>query len=168
MKEDLIKEAVDLYSSIWPEWDNDKHDRIRAIWQELRQPHNHFFGNHCIGDEVGAGWWPILLETFDCIDDAVKEVPGAIFQIKQIKEKFGGLRIYCRTIVQDEVEADHWIESEVGAALRRKISEIIDDAGRKADRVCEVCGEPGEIRNNRWMKTLCDTHDAIQKQKFKE
>ena len=60
-------------------------------------------------------------------------------QVQQIKEKFGGLRIYLSN------EDDY-------------IHGIIYMAERMAARTCEVCGAKGQMRGGSWLKTLCDEH----------
>ena len=60
-------------------------------------------------------------------------------QVQQIKEKFGGLRIYLS--IEDEY-----------------IHGIINMAEAMAVRTCEVCGAKGTMRGGSWLKTLCDEH----------
>ena len=60
-------------------------------------------------------------------------------QVQQIKEKFGGLRIYLSN------EDDY-------------IFGIINMAEAMAARTCEVCGAKGHLRGGSWLKTLCDEH----------
>lgn len=69
------------------------------------------------------------------LSDALKKLPTIV----QIKEKFGGLRVYTN-----------------GATETHQA--YIDFAAAMASRTCEVCGSPGESRNSGWIKTLCDTH----------
>jgi hypothetical protein len=59
--------------------------------------------------------------------------------LMQVKEKFGRLRVF----VQDGNEST-WA--------------AISFAEKMSGRVCEMCGAPGEPRNDGWVKTLCDTH----------
>lgn len=83
---------------------------------------------------VGEGWWKILQALHDGL---TRESPN--YQASQVKEKFGGLRVYLVTYPTDEmarliVEAEDW-----------------------AATTCESCGEPGSLRTDRrWRKTLCD------------
>lgn len=85
----------------------------------------------------------LTLEDKDTVDDALErkiaqhreELPSFI----QIKEKFGGLRIY----VQD---------------AKPEVQSYITFAESMSYRVCEECGAPGEPRNDSWSKTLCDMH----------
>jgi len=112
--------------------------------------------------EIGGfenGWFtdrpPILSRHFcscgdgwlQLIHDLIVELLAAGWdkQIKQIKEKFGGLRFY------------------IGSGSE-EIWDIISKYEELSYKVCEVCGEAGEIRNDcgwhgsSWYKTMCDKH----------
>ena len=83
---------------------------------------------------VGPGWHPLVRKL---LEDLIHE--GWDGNVQQIKEKFGGLRFYAGC-----VEERHW--------------SLIRAAEQKSMEVCELCGEVGEPRNLRWIKTLCDRH----------
>lgn len=87
---------------------------------------------------VGEGWRPILLQLHE---EILKENP--YYNIDQVKEKFGGLRVY--------------LISRESSAIR----DAIFEAEATSFVTCEKCGKPGEtgpIRpNGYWVKTLC-TH----------
>lgn len=59
----------------------------------------------------------------------------------QIKEKFGGLRIYA-TVFKDSQ------------------SECISLTEEIASVTCEDCGARGTLRSGNWLRTLCDTHNT--------
>ena len=83
----------------------------------------------------GDGW-------LQMIHDLISELIAAGWdkQICQIKEKFGGLRFYINA-GSDEV----WT--------------IISNYESLSYKVCETCGEQGELRNDiGWYRTLCDKH----------
>jgi hypothetical protein len=65
---------------------------------------------------------------------------GPKFEVLQVKEKFGGLRYYvnCRK--------EEAIRQRIGAAQEESFP------------ICEVCGQPGTLRENGLIKTLCDEH----------
>ncbi len=90
---------------------------------------------HPIG-EMAPGWKPIVaaaLEVMTAIDPNV--------EIRQIKQKFGELRIYYRSQRYDELE------------LVVKQVEIL------CERTCEECGSAGSIFNqNGSVRTLCEKH----------
>lgn len=87
-------------------------------------------------NEVGKGW-------HDLIDLLYEKLPkGAI--VKQVKEKFGGLRFYTNSDDEDFQNFRYKIEEE---------SLII----------CEVCGKPGKLTGKNWGKTLCDKHSKEYK-----
>lgn len=93
----------------------------------------------CWGFECGDGWYDILHDLCQdimiyCVATGDK-VPKAV----QVKEKWGGLRFYVDSC-SDEVYY------------------IINNYEKKSYRTCEVCGGRGVVRDNGWVKTLCDQH----------
>lgn len=86
-----------------------------------------------LGFEVAKGWQPIVEEAAQKIEALNTDVACV-----QVKEKFGGLRIYTDYIIDEVVE-------------------IIREAEKKAECTCEFCGAPGTLRQVRWWKTLCDS-----------
>lgn len=90
------------------------------------------------GSFVGPGWVPI-------VDAALRKIEkhyAPYNEVFQIKEKFGGLRIYCDKDATDEINA------------------IIQKAEKLAFMTCEVCGkQPASPRDSGWIKTLCDFCD---------
>jgi hypothetical protein len=86
---------------------------------------------------VGKGWHSIIKEAIDAIEDK----NGFIVQVK---EKFGGLRIYT---IGGDVDA---------------IDDITRSAERKAMFTCEECGVPGTTRGyGGWLKTTCEDCNKI-------
>jgi hypothetical protein len=99
------------------------------------------------GFEHGDGWFDILWRLCEDLEPLVTEMEragGRQFEVLQVKEKFGGLRFYvnCRR----------------NEAIRQRIGIAADESFR----TCEVCGQPGELREERWIKTLCDEHDTLE------
>jgi hypothetical protein len=66
------------------------------------------------------------------------------FEVRQVKEKFGGLRFYVNCKTEDAEDID-----------RR-----IGIAAEESFRTCEICGQPGKLREGSFIKTLYDEHDA--------
>lgn len=97
------------------------------------------------GFECGKGWYPLIEETLDKIEACLKTIElekNYPFRILQIKEKFGGLRIYCSSYYPE-------------------IEKIIDDAEAKSFKICEVCGKEGHLTYwYRWYQTLCEEHEG--------
>jgi len=93
---------------------------------------------------VWPGWWPIVIEALDAIR---ARAPHA--QVRQVKEKFGGLRIYI------EVTRD-----ENGEFVN--FSDILRAAEYKSLSTCAVCGQPGSMRQSPgFILTLCDEHAEL-------
>lgn len=82
--------------------------------------------------ECGEGWRDIYTPLI--------ELCAALgVEVTQIKEKFGGLRFYVR-------------------GYRPYLDKVIQWAEAESYRTCEECGRPGQLRQDSWMKTLCDEH----------
>ena len=69
--------------------------------------------------------------------------------IQQIKEKFGSLRFY----INGGTDAHH---------------AYISFAESMSYNTCEVCGSPGEARNDGWTKVLCEHHHRERQQQLAE
>ena len=94
----------------------------------------------------GAGWDHLTAPVVEAI-----ERYGC--KVQQIKEKFGGLRIYS-TLPEDEVD-------------RELLLSLIDEAETVSMETCEFCGSPGFIRGDLpWWKTLCDLHYEERKARY--
>lgn len=100
------------------------------------------------GFEIGDGWIPIMRELCEKIQVIIDNNPEYDdFRFTQVKEKWGGLRVYCN---YDPKEID----------------DLIDEAVAKAYVTCEVCGEKGSLREDlSWIVTLCDKHYEDSKRK---
>jgi hypothetical protein len=87
---------------------------------------------------VGSGWAALINEVFDFFESAkIKNV-----RIIQVKEKWGGLRIYT---------------DYMNDAFDQKIREV----EKRSFTVCEVSGTPGKLRKcNGWYRTLSDEHGS--------
>jgi hypothetical protein len=87
---------------------------------------------------VGSGWAALINEIFDFTESTkIKNV-----RIIQVKEKWGGLRIYT----------DFFNDT-----LDQKIREV----EKRSFTVCEVSGMPGKLRKcNGWYRTLSDEHGS--------
>jgi hypothetical protein len=90
----------------------------------------------------GDGWFDILWRLCEDLEPLVaefEEAAGHQFEVLQVKEKFGELRIYV---------------THANDAISRRL----ETAERESFRACEVCGQPGKRREGGWIKTLCDEH----------
>jgi len=109
-------ECGDFYSNIWHECSEFK-ERVRMITRENAKKY------------VGKGWYKL-------IDDVYDFLPSNSL-ILQVKEKFGGLRIY-------------------GYGLSHLEFNFLDDIEEKSLTTCEKCGNSGVTSFvNGWWKTLC-------------
>lgn len=99
--------------------------------------------NHMFNTAM-PGWWDIITEALDAVRARAPEA-----QIGQVKEKFGGLRIYIE-LTRDE-NGDPF-----------SFSDILREAEYKSLTTCAICGSPGSMRRGvGYVLTLCDEHAEI-------
>lgn len=84
------------------------------------------------GLAVDDGWYTLL-------DAACSLIQGSNVVAKQVKEKFGTLRFYVSG----------------GTAFD---DGVIQAAEALSSTLCEVCGSPGYIVHDAWVRTLCANH----------
>lgn len=86
----------------------------------------------------GAGWYPLIFEMLDEIQAVIDKEGISDFEVLEIKEKYGGLRVYVT----------HFID---------EVADIIDAYEKKSLHVCELCGMKGRARWIKgWLTTVCD------------
>ena len=51
--------------------------------------------------ECGKGWWPMIEKVASAIDSYNAAHPDSLVEVTQIKQKFGGLRIYHYNASED-------------------------------------------------------------------
>ncbi|NBP03941.1 MAG: hypothetical protein EBU90_28360 [Proteobacteria bacterium] len=110
------------------------------------------------GIECNLGWYELLSSVCWRISQHEKNISDRIHirtknekqndqsdldyvpvKFDQVKEKFGGLRIYFSG-------GDKYIEG------------VIDMAEEYSYKLCEVCGNSGKPNKNGWISVLCDKH----------
>ena len=111
---------------------------------ELRRPRKEgekVMPSICYGLECGNGWYDLIYTLCSQITNHLKwNKKDDKVQVVQVKEKFGGLRFYTNG-VSDEIRG------------------MIRMAEAMSYKICDVCGNKGENRNNRgWYETTCEEH----------
>jgi len=141
MKEELEKELFDKYPKIFRQ--KDLPMQVTAM---------------CWGIDVGDGWYDLIDSMCHQIQHHIdwrtgsgvfdgresENLPDIQVETTQVKEKFGGLRFYY-------VGGDDFVEGIVrlGEAMSYKI--------------CEICGNKGEVSKERWVTTRCKAHEGKRK-----
>ncbi len=95
------------------------------------------------GFELSDGWSQIIAMLCARLDTILQGAPGASIEVRQVKEKFGGLRFYYEL---------HGANDETAAAVR----EAVDLAAATCAHVCEQCGRRSTVEDSGgWLSTLC-------------
>lgn len=84
--------------------------------------------------DAPPGWSKLVTKLIEDLFQA-----GWDGRVAQVKEKFGGLRFY------------------IGAG-NDQIWRLIGQAESVSYTICEQCGEPGELHETGWWRTLCKKH----------
>lgn len=95
--------------------------------------------------ECSDGWFDLLYKLCADIDNECTKLGLTNewwTQATQIKEKFGGLCFYV-------------------TSCANSIHDLIEAAEEKSLVTCEHCGLPGTTRKGGWIRTLCDTCEAL-------
>jgi|GEM_PF-1310689 len=101
----------------------------------LINPHRKIYGPiYDYGCECHDGWLELIAELIQKLVET-----GWTREIRQIKEKFGGLRFYANGLPENG-------------------NDLIAEYEKRSYEICEVCGSTDKVRlcGNRWVKTLCD------------
>lgn len=97
-----------------------------------------YYNGEQISYECGDGWFQLLKDMFEEIKEQMDKHNIEVLYISQIKEKFGGLRVY----------ADF---------PNKEIEDIAEKYENKSLTVCEYCGLPSHLRIFRgWVYNMCD------------
>ena len=107
----------------------------------LRDRYPEFFSSAPLR-EIGClpGWLDLIDELCHTLKnhlDTHPELPP--IQVRQVKEKFGGLRFYYSG----------------GDAVCR---DAVDRAQARSLSICEVCGQPGALMGGDWLCVRCVDH----------
>ena len=104
----------------------------------------------CEGFSCDSGWHDIIQNTFAKLDTLRRKFEMNI-RIRQVKEKFGTLRIYF-TVSDGEMPPT----TEESALLSEVAGLLVDHACCQSSMTCEVCGKHGEMHHkDTLLKTLC-------------
>lgn len=112
----------------WPRWFD--------IGGDPGQTSMHF------GFQHRDGWFDLLwqlCESLETLVVAAEQETGCPFEVLQVKEKFGSLRFHANY-------------------SNDAISTVIEAAEVESWHTCEICGQPGGLRDSSWNQTLCDEH----------
>lgn len=124
-------------------------ERFRFIKSSFyHEKHEHPFD--MFGVECGNGWNNILWELCEKIEKILEtnHVSQEKFVVAQIKEKYGTLRFYYNAPKE----------------VYKEVDKLVDEAEKKTEITCEMCGENGRMRKAPWIRTLCD---KCEKGRFK-
>ena len=109
---------------------------------------------------VGDGWHNLirlLCKTMQSYIDHNRHMISKQVEMRQVKEKFGGLRIYIDFVDIKDEEKLQFPEQEV--VMMNEIRGMLSFSEVMSYTICEECGKPGIVRKDLpWIRTLCQEH----------
>lgn len=133
-------------------WTFDDYDR-RADYLEYQRIKARFPELVTRGLECNGGWYPLLERMFADIREAIPEGREADWQLRQIKEKMGGLRVAW------DFATERGSPDGPDAEIVEQIMGAVTLAEFRADRTCDICGSRGwPLVERGWHTTRCMAH----------
>ena len=127
----------------------------RELEQQLIEKYPKLFGDYgkspmescmAFGCDCGDGWYEILARLCASLEKYEDDVVFA-----QIKEKFGGLRVYFNGAPKEIFD---------------DVCKIIDDAEEESYKVCEGCGKEGKLYDRGWWRVHCQACEEKYQARF--
>lgn len=112
----------------------------------------------CWGFDVGDGWYDIIHEACEKLEQ-LRFKTGMVVYAEQVKEKFGTLRFY----INEDGRRLKLTKSQRNEVWENAV-DIVSEAEVKSSKICEECGNTGNINKRGWKVTLCD---ECRKARFK-
>ena len=119
-----------------------------------------------VASDLPPGWYGLVDKLCSDIEALLGQEPER-FEVKQIKEKYGGLRFYFSF----EGVEDHFIDLHTpegietfvqrpdGPAVMSQLRKLVSAAAEHSTSTCQRCGAPGTLANRLgWVSTLCERH----------
>jgi|SRR5215831_5323585 len=140
-----------LPDGLYAKWEIDLSLRYPLALSEMRwpsEPLGHMSTRALArwGIECRTGWRPIVERLLDRLEAEIRAQPLDMrdgCRIVQVKEKFGRLTVY----LAKQATPAMWA--------------AINEAGDESTKVCEVCGEPGELaERSMFWSVRCDVHES--------
>lgn len=95
------------------------------------------------------GWVDLVYEIGKNITELCNLVNCKLPIVQRVTSKYATLRF------------DYYFDSKVPPIIERFIDSLLYEAEDKSERICEICGEDGELRvtkSGSWYFTLCNKH----------
>ncbi len=128
-------------------------DEFKAACADLINRYPSVFAEYSeIPIPIGPGWLPLVADFAEFAARELERYPVHMISVGQFKEKYGSIRIYF------------YLRSENGEPTNRTLLDLlrsyVDNLSLRSEEVCEQCGEPGQLAQNKrgWWLTRCAQH----------
>ena len=118
-----------------------------------------------VWSDLPQGWAELTDRLFADIDRILDDTAAKAFQVLQIKEKFGGLRVSWRFAKEETAAIDQEDTGLVEPPVQKPVEPTplvagirarVEQARKEADTTCQQCGNGSAKANNSgYIVTLC-------------
>jgi hypothetical protein len=122
----------------------DTYSEAIRLHNETFEPFRDMF-KQSFGVSTNPGWYPMVEKLL--LDFRALPREDGMVRVNQIKEKFGGLRVY--------------VEVSGSGDFKERVRGMIEQAEKQASRTCEFCSNPGVLKSAGWMRVTCEKHSKI-------
>ena len=114
--------------------------------EKIINDHPNLYPN-CLYFECYDGWLDIISDLSDKLEEEIVQFKANCPNLEegyphavQVKEKYGRLQFYLSYLPTNEMH------------------DIIEEFCAKTAKICEICGQNGQLRHDSWVKVRCDEH----------
>jgi hypothetical protein len=163
LQDKTFKQLVAMNHRYWkkPSGDYMTIDDLNSkyIREQFGDLYEEFYASVDLGVSVRLGWIALYLDAVKKMKAILDANPTFKLEVKQVKQKFGQLRLYVRTwsALRDDEEHEHLLDPS-HEPLRAQIEAIVAEAEAIADHTCETCGAPGSITSSASIRVSCSKH----------
>lgn len=112
----------------------------------------------CWGVACGDGWHSLIDTACEKLQKLACET-GYTIEFTQVKEKFGGLRMYLHIEENKEQQRSIDPQRQLSCGAVSELAHTITmEAENQSVTTCDQCGEQGKQRGGPWISTRCDQH----------
>lgn len=122
----------------------DTYNEAMRLHDETFEPFRDMF-KQSFGVSTNPGWYPLVEKLL--LDFRALPQEDGLVRTNQIKEKFGGLRVYVEVSGSDD--------------FKERVRDMIEQAEKEASLTCEFCSNTGVLRTPGWMRVTCEKHSTI-------
>lgn len=140
-------------------------DPVDPVVQRLVDAHPLLFSGRLpeVPSHLPEGWYAVVNDLCSLLESELGREGSNRVTVRQIKEKFGGLRFYLAYGTDGDEGDDDGVPDRPGTApseaFTARVRSLIEAATRASEETCQWCGAAAAERDvDGYITTLCEEH----------